>query len=54
MSGKFKIIKGTSQIVEDTLNDLTKDNFVKVLSTTMDNGEIVVTTYLKPRVNEKG
>ena len=49
MIGKFKIIKGTTEEVENELNNLLTTNFVKVVSTTTSKEIMIVTIYTKEK-----
>lgn len=49
MKGKFVLISGTVSETQDMLNEMSKKEYVKVVSTAVDNHGVVITTlYVKP------
>ena len=54
---KFKVVSGTTESVEKQLKDLADTSFVRVITSTTINNELVVVAYVKPNKedsDEKG
>lgn len=55
MNTRFEVIEGTTQEINNKLNELAKQYFVKVTSSCINlEGLLVVVLYLKNHTNEKG
>lgn len=52
MKGKFRVISGASNYVENTLNELMEDNFVRVISSSGTSKDLTVVAYLKPNIEK--